>query len=136
MNDKVARIKEEAGLLAQPLHEEVSDLKDGLMAWAEANRAVLTDGYKKKTVDLGTGELKWRLLPAKVTISGGDDAAIENMKRLGLQRFIRVKESPNRDAMREDGDAALLIPGVSIGSEGELFEVEPFEVEIAQEVGQ
>lgn len=130
MNDQMVVIKERAEALAQPLREDVTAATEGLKVWAEANRAALTNGGKTKTADLGTGKLCWRLRPAKVGIRGVDDV-LESLKKLGLQRFIRTKEEPNKEAMLDDPKTARTVAGVSIGSEGEDFIVEPFEAEIS-----
>lgn len=132
LNDRIAKLKEAAETAAAPLQEEADRLTEGLKIWGEANRRELTGGDKTKTVDLGTGEIKWRLLPARVSIKKGCEAAvIEACKRLGFQRFVRTIEEPNKEAMRAEADLARTVPGVSIGSEGEAFVVEPFEVELA-----
>lgn len=130
LNDRVSKLKEAAETATAPLQEEADRLTEGLKIWGEANRRELTGGDKTKTVDLGTGEIKWRLLPPKVTIRGGVEAVIEACKGLGLQRFVRTREEPNKEAMRAEAEIARTVPGVSIGSEGEAFVVEPFEVEL------
>lgn len=131
LNDRIAKLKEAAEVAAAPLQEEADRLTEGLKIWGEANRRELTGGDKTKTVDLGTGEIKWRLQPPRVSIRGGVEAVIEACKRLGLQRFVRTKEEISKEAMQAEADVARTIPGVSIGSEGEAFVVEPFEVELA-----
>lgn len=131
LNDRIAKLKEAAEVAAAPLQEEADRLTEGLKIWGEANRRELTGGDKTKTVDLGTGEIKWRLQPPRVTIRGGVEAVIEACKRLGLQRFVRTKEEISKEAMQAEADVARTIPGVAIGSEGEAFVVEPFEVELA-----
>lgn len=131
LNDRIAKLKEAAEVAAAPLQEEADRLTEGLKIWGEANRRELTGGDKTKTVDLGTGEIKWRLQPPRVTIRGGVEAVIEACKRLGLQRFVRTKEEISKEAMQSEAEIARTIPGVSIGSEGEAFVVEPFEVELA-----
>lgn len=130
MNDKLAFIKEEAELRAAPLKEDVSGLTEGLKVWAEANRDSLTNKGKVKFADLGTGKINWRLRPAKVSIRKVEDV-LDTLKRLGLQRFLRVKEEVNKEAMLEAPEEARGVAGVTIGSEGEDFIVEPFEAEIA-----
>lgn len=130
LNDQLARIKEavETGLL--PIREEADRLLRGLEAWASANRRELTGGEKTKTVDLGTGLIKWRLKPAKVSIRGAE-AVIAAIKKMGFGlRFIRITEEINKEAMLADKDKARTVPGVTIGSDGEDFAVEPFEVEL------
>lgn len=54
---------------------------------------------------------------------------------LGLQRFIRTKEEPNKEAMQAEPEVARQVAGISIGSVGEDFVVEPFEAVLADMVG-
>ncbi len=128
MNDRLAAIKEEHEARAAPFRDLVVSLTDGLRTWCDANREALTDGGKRKFADLGTGRVEWRNLPPKVTIRGADDV-LAAIKTLGLP-FVRTKEEIDREAMLKAPEKARLVPGVTIGSEGETFAVEPFEAEI------
>ena len=129
MNDRLAKIKEEVEAEVAPSRTEAEQLTEGLKIWSEANRRELTGGDKTKTVDLGSGLIKWRSKPAKVTIRGME-AVIAAIKTLGLRKFIRTTEEVNKEAMLLDKDKARTVPGVTIGSDGEDFVVEPFEVEL------
>ena len=129
MNDAIAKLKEAAENAAAPRAEENERLTEGLRAWCDANRAALTDNNKRKFADLGTGKVEWRRSPPKVWIKGVE-AALAAIKSLGLP-FVRVKEEIDKEAMLADPDRARLVPGVSVGSEGEFFAVEPFEAELA-----
>lgn len=129
MNDELAETKEAWAKVAAPLQEELAILTRGLQTWCEANReAIVAKGTK--TADLGTGKVLWRLLPAKVT-ARGIEAIIELAKGMGLHRFVRTKEELNKEAMLAEPDVARTIAGVTIGSDGEEFVVEPFEAELA-----
>lgn len=130
MNDAISALKAKAEEAAAPLRGRVAVLTEGLKVWAEANRDALTNGGKTKTADLGSGKVMWRLRPPSVRITGVD-RCIEAIKSLGLTSFLRVKEEVNKDALLADPDKARGIAGVSIGSEGEDFVVEPFEADIS-----
>ncbi|MEC9342674.1 MAG: host-nuclease inhibitor Gam family protein, partial [Pseudomonadota bacterium] len=67
--------------------------------------------------------------PPRVTVRG-QDAVIEALRAIGLGRFIRIKEEVNREALLAEPDVARSVAGISIGSEGEDFVVEPFEEEL------
>lgn len=57
---------------------------------------------------------------------------IRLLKKAGLTRFIRTKEEVNKDAMlasKEDRELANGIKGITIGSDGEDFSIEPAEAE-------
>ncbi|MGR3435249.1 MAG: host-nuclease inhibitor Gam family protein [Shimia sp.] len=131
MNDKIAVLQEEYGAQVAPLREAVAAKTEGLRMFAEVNRDRLTNGGKVKYHRYATGEISWRLRPAKVTVRG-KEAVIEAIKaaRLG-KKFLRVKEDVNKDAMLDDRVTASGIPGVTIGSDGEDFIVEPHETELA-----
>lgn len=130
MNDELAQVKEAWSTSAAPLQEELQALLGGLQAWCEANRdGIVAKGTK--AADLGTGKVLWRLLPAKVNVRGVE-AAIEACRRLGLLKFIRTKEELNKEAMREEPVLAATVPGISVGSAGEEFVVEPFEAELTE----
>lgn len=135
MNDEIVAIKAAAEEQCSPLKDETAAIMEGLKIWAEANRAVLTNQHKTKTVDLGTGTLSWRSAPPKVKgVPRGKEAIVEliaKIKSLGLKQFIRTVEEVNREAMIADPAKAEKVPGIKIASEGEDFTVEPFEVEIS-----
>lgn len=130
LNDQIAALKETAERTADPLKEEAKARTEGLKVWAEANRDQLTGGGKTKTADLGTGRISWRLRPPSVRVTGSD-RVIEAIKKLGFAAFLRTREEVNKEALLADPDKARLIAGISIGSEGEDFIVEPFEAEIS-----
>lgn len=130
MNDEIAGIKAKYEEAARPYREDVETLLSGLQAWAVVNRDELTGGGKRQSAELATGVISWRALPARVTIRKVE-AVIDAIKKLGLaQQFIRIKEEINKEAMLNNQDAARLVPGVTIGSAGENFMVEPFEAEL------
>ena len=130
LNDQVIDMKKRAEQQAQPLRDQVAAATEGLKLWAEANRERLTDGGRVKFCDLGTGKLSWRLRPPSVRLSRVEQV-IGALKALGLQRFLRVKEEPNKEAMLAEPDIARTVAGVTIGSDGEDFIVEPFEIELS-----
>lgn len=132
MNDKIAALQQEYGERVAPLREAAQAKTEGLKMFCEVNRDRLTKGNKVKFHRFATGEISWRLRPAKVTIRG-KDTVIEAIKaaRLG-RKFLRVKEDINKEAMLEDRATAQAISGVTIGSDGEDFIVEPFETELKE----
>ncbi|WCK69906.1 host-nuclease inhibitor Gam family protein [Agrobacterium tumefaciens] len=110
--------------------EELAEHERGVQAWCEANRMILTNNDKVKFHDFGTGSVRWRSLPASVSIRGAE-AVLEALKSLGLKAFIREKEEINKEAMLNDPDTARKVAGVTIKSEGEVFAIEPVELEIS-----
>jgi len=130
LNDQVAKLKTEAETAARPLQDELVELQAKVQGFCEANRADLTNGGKTKTVLFGTGKVFWRARPASVSVRGVE-AVIAYLKSNLKGRFIRTKEEIDKDAMLADKDAARLVPGIKIGSEGEDFVIEPLEVQLA-----
>lgn len=130
MNDRIAELQQHYGDLVAPIRELALARHEGLKVFCEANRARLTSGGKVKFHRFATGQVSWRLRPAKVTIRG-KDAVIEALQAAGLHRFLRTRVEVNKEAMLEDRKTAMGIKGVSIGSDGEDFIVEPFETELA-----
>ena len=134
MNDKIAAIEQEYGDRIAPVAEAATAKHEGIKIYCEANRARLTIGDKVKSHKFATGEISWRLRPAKVTIRG-KDAVIDAIKAAKLgKKFIRIKEDINKDAMLEKDNRpiAAALKGVTIGSDGEDFIVEPHETDLQQ----
>lgn len=125
MNDELARIKEQHELRAEPLKAEAETAVEGLKIWCEANRAGLTQGGKVKSAAFPAGEVRWRARPPRVTVRGAD-AVIEALERLGLTKFVRLKREVNKEAILDAPGEVAGIAGITIGSEGEDFTVEPF----------
>ncbi len=132
MNDQIAKLQEHYGALVAPIRDQVTAKQEGLKMFCEVNRDRLTKSGKVKFHRFATGEISWRLRPAKVTIRG-KDAVIEAIKgaRLG-KKFLRIKEDINKEAMLEERSTAAAIAGVTIGSDGEDFIVEPFETALQE----
>ena len=100
-------------------------LQAGVQTWCEANRKELCG--TGKTANLITGEVQWRARPPSVTIRGAE-VVLENLKSLGLERFVRVKEEANKEAMLNEPDAVRGVAGITINSGVEDFTITPFEV--------
>lgn len=132
MNDALARIKEQVEATAEPLRTELKDLTEGLKTWCEANRLLLTEDGKVKHADLGTGLVRWRLRPPKVSLPRDLATLVALLKQMGLTRFVRTIEEPSKEAMLAEPEVARTVPGVRIGSEGEDFVVEPFEAALSE----
>lgn len=131
MNDAMAEIKERFERLAEPFRLQIENLTNGLQIYAEANRAVLTNNYKVKTVALTTGALIWRMNPPSVRLTDTEENVIAACEAAGLEEFIRRTPSLNRDAIKANPDEAKHIAGLKIG-QGEQFVVEPFETELVE----
>ncbi|MDP1815175.1 MAG: host-nuclease inhibitor Gam family protein [Leadbetterella sp.] len=134
LNAKVDELKAKAMADVKPHQEKVSQLVEGLFAYAEAHRDELTDGGKRKTVEVPTGTFGWRMTPPAVSLRGVK-SILKSLKSLKLKRFIRTKEEVDKGAMLKEPDVAKTVTGVSI-SQREEFVAKPavLEVEIATQV--
>lgn len=129
MNDEIAAITEKYQPEIDRIRNDLFPLQAGIQTWCEAHRAELTQAGKIKTANLITGQVSWRIRPPSVSIRG-TGAVLELLKSKGLERFVRTKEEPNKEAMLADPDAVRTIPGISIVSGIEDFVIEPFEQDV------
>lgn len=106
-----------------PLHDFVKEATEALLDFAEKNRAELTEGGKRKTIALSTGTISWRKTPPSVHIRNVEKI-LESLRLLGLSRFIRTVEVPDKEAMLKEPEVAKTISGVTI-TQSEVFVVKP-----------
>ena len=128
LNAEVDELKAKAMSDAEPHQKKISQLVEGLFAFAETNRDELTDSGKRKTVELPTGIFGWRMTPPAVSLHNVK-AILKSLKSLKLDRFIRAKEEVDKEAMLKEQEVAKTVKGVSI-SQHEEFIVKPTELEV------
>ena len=128
MNDAIAAITQQHQPELASLTQRIEALQAGVQAWCEAHRVDLCGEGDKlgKTANLVTGEVSWRQRPPSVSIRGAE-TVLETLLRMGLGRFVRVKNEPNKEAMLNEPDAVRGIAGINIVSGVEDFIVVPFE---------
>lgn len=126
MNDSIAEITDRYTSVLTPLQDEIKALQTGVQTWCEANRDDLTQGGKSKSGQFVTGTVQWRQKPPSVCVRGVE-AVIEALNRLGLSRFVRVKEELNKEAILNEPEAVKGVAGLSIKSGVEDFVIQPFE---------
>jgi len=133
-NAKVEKLKATVMADTKPHQEKISQLVEGLFAYAEAHRDELTDKGKRKTVKVPTGTFGWRMTPPAISLRNVK-SILESLKSLGLERFIRTKEEIDKEVMLKEPEVATTVKGVSIGQHEE-FVAKPaeLEVEIATQV--
>ena len=71
MNDEIAAIKTRYEEQARPYAEQIKALSQGVQTWCEAHRDELLTG-KSKTVNLASGEVKWRTRPPRVSVRNAE----------------------------------------------------------------
>lgn len=130
MNDAIAVITQEHQPLLAALSQRIEALQTGVQAWCEAHRVDLCGEGDKlgKTANLVTGEVSWRQRPPRVTIRDAD-SVLDTLLRMGLGRFVRVKNEANKEAMLNEPDAVRGIAGITIVTGTEDFIVVPFEAQ-------
>lgn len=131
MNDQIAAVTAGYQPEIDDLRLKIAAKQRGIQTWAEAHRAEITDGLKSKSANLVTGLLQWRARPPSVSIRG-IDTVLDLLAAKGLDRFIRIKREPNKDAMLNEPEGIAGIPGIKIISGVEDFIVTPFEQEAGQ----
>lgn len=130
MNDELAAIKQRYEEEASPHNEAIRVLSRGVQTWCEANRNQLTQDGKVKHADLPSGKVGWRMRPPSVTVRG-KEAVIDLLVRMGLSRFVRVKEEVNREAILAEPEAVRGVKGISI-TQAEDFIIVPFETSLEE----
>lgn len=125
LGDRVAKAKEAIEARAQPLRDAIEADQALVQGWCEANRLSITRDGEVKFALLTTGEVKWRLRQPRVSIRDVD-GVIEYLRDRMQGRFLREKVEVDKEAMLAEPGTALTVPGVSIGSQGEDFIIEPF----------
>lgn len=131
MNDAIAALTAQYQPKLEALSANITAAQTGVQTWCEAHRAdLLGEGDRLgKTADMVTGEVSWRVRPPSVRITGAD-AVIDTLLRMGLSRFVRVKNEPNKDAMLNEPEALRGIAGISIVSGVEDFIITPREIDV------
>ncbi|WP_421210044.1 host-nuclease inhibitor Gam family protein [Aeromonas enteropelogenes] len=129
LNDKIAELTNAAAPKVAELKAKVAELQGGVHMWCETHRAELTDNGKVKTANLITGEIRWRIRPPSVSVRGVDDV-IDCLEKLNLVDFLRQKTEINKEAILANPDKVSAVPGITIKSGVEDFEIIPFEQDI------
>ncbi|MGH6879464.1 host-nuclease inhibitor Gam family protein [Hypericibacter sp.] len=127
MNAELATVNTKHQKLAEPFVKEAASLERRIEAYCDKWRGPLTGGGKRKSFKFPDGDISWRKLPAKVSLRGVEKVIEFCQGKRAFAKFIRVAIEPNKQAMLDDPKHALKIPGVSIGSDGETFDIAPFE---------
>ncbi|EDR7890436.1 host-nuclease inhibitor protein Gam [Salmonella enterica subsp. enterica] len=126
MNDAIGAITEKHAPGIEALKRDIDTLSQGIQGWCEAHRDELTQNGKTKTASLITGKVEWRNRPPSVGIRGVE-TVLETLHRLNLDRFIRIKEEVNKNAILNEPEVVKGVAGITIRSGIEDFSITPFE---------
>lgn len=131
LHDAIAVVTAEHAEAMKPLQAELAQAEAAVQAFCEGRRAALTQGNKVKFYRFDAGEVSWRTLPPAVSIRDAKRVVAHCLANKKLQRFLRFAEpKPDKEAMLKEPEVATAIPGVSIGSAGETFEIAPHELQL------
>lgn len=130
MNDELAAIRQQWETQAAPHLEAIKALSGGVQLWCEIHRDDLTQNGKVKFARLASGEVNWRLRPPSVAIRSVE-VVIGFLKQARLDRFIRIKEEVNKEAILCEPEAVQHIKGITI-TQREDFVIKPFETELEE----
>lgn len=108
-----------------PLLARAAEIESALRAWAEANREALTRGGRTKTVKLVTGEVAWRVGPARLRVEDEAAAVRALIERGRAAPYLRVATSLDRAALLKDRPLAASLPGVAVEPGREEVVVKP-----------
>lgn len=120
LDKKKLRLQTRANAQLEPLKLRGKQLFEGIAAFAESRRGELTT-EERKSVALAIGTLGWRLNPPYVEFDTDDDTMVARLEKLGLDKFIRIRKEPNREAMLEHRDEAEQVSGVSFEQDEDFY---------------
>ncbi len=148
MNEKIRAVTQDYEAELETFDESLKLRHLAIQTWCEANRVGLAEDNGVKYIQLTTGRVEWRKAPDKITAPNKPenlDTVLKMLKEKHLERFIRVKEEINKEAMLaektpvpEEGSKpakpGLLvlihgIPGLSLVQGKEEFHVKPLEID-------
>ncbi len=134
VKDREAALKAAVAALAKgfdeetaPLRRRIEALYEGLGHYAAEHRDELTEGGTRQSAVFPSGTMGWRKTPLSVKLKNVK-RVLAALKALGLDRFIRIKEEVNKEAMLEELDVAAEVPGVEL-EQSEVFFVKPLTME-------
>lgn len=130
MNEPLAKVRESYEQHARTWADEIKVLAERIQAYCEAHRAELTAEGKRKTYRFGSGEVQWRMRPPSVSVRAVE-AVIDALKKLGLGRFVRVREEIDKEAVLREPEVAEQVKGLGI-SQREDFAIKPWDTELEE----
>jgi phage host-nuclease inhibitor protein Gam len=143
MNDAIQKVRDEYNNLAAPHADLIESLSSGLQTFCEANRDKLTSNGKKKSADIGAGEIGWRVTPPKIACRKILDIITAITGKRLAKKYLRNKIEINKDAILEDcqkhedqwalPERLIGVPGLSVKSTEEFY-IHPHETELEEVV--
>jgi phage host-nuclease inhibitor protein Gam len=126
----IERLKERTKRLNAQAERGVGFFSGALREYAEANRAELLGGGKKKSRGLPSGDIGWKAVPEKVTVLDEAVAIAWARSQPVESELLRIKEEVNKPALaahfKETGEVP---PGCDVSPAREEFVVKPAAIE-------
>ncbi len=119
----------------QPLQKRLAETFAAIEAYATANRDLLTNEGKTKTVRMPAGTLSWRDRPASVKLKSKWSwdklvAHVLTLSEMMQTTFLRTKHEIDKNAVLAAApDLVKDLKGVKVESAGEDFSVDPYRPE-------
>lgn len=130
MNDDIAAIKAGAEQDAASHIACCTALENGLMAFAESNKAELFKD--RRSLDLNYGMIGYRKSTELTTLKGNTwKTVLGRLKELAFRDAVRIKEEPDREVMSQWPDERLELVGCQ-RKEKDTFWLEINEEELAK----
>lgn len=98
---RIAEIKEETAKQGEPKRNRIAELSGLLGAFAEYNKNDLF--RERKSVELSFGVFGYRAS----TVISVKKSTVELLKKLHMEKYLRVKEEPNKEALAGLDDETL-----------------------------
>jgi len=102
VTEKVNKIKDDGLARITPLKTQIDELSESIGIYAQYNRNELFES--KKSIELTFGTFGFR----KSTSIHTKMTTLDKLKELGMDKYIRVTESPNKEVMSDLTDEELL----------------------------
>ena len=118
LKTQIEKLKKEAGKKLNPLVSRRGRMINALFAFANPRKEELTE--KVRSVVLGTGIFGWRMSTPRVEIDGSEEDIIAILKDMDQDRFVRVIEELDRQALLAERPS---IPRIGYRQNDEFFVV-------------
>jgi len=127
MNTEISEVTARYEEVLASLREQRGDLHQGIQAFAEANKLLLTKGGRKSVKTIH-GRYGWRETGPYVKTHPSDKKVVDYLMGAGIRWPLRVKYELDKTKLLAEPDRAKKIPGIKIRND-ETFFVEPAKVE-------
>lgn len=86
----------------QALQIAIMQIEESILSYCEPRKDELLKGCDGKTVDLGVGKISWYLTAERLSATPDEFAAIEELRKLSLDRYVVIEASLNKAAIKAD----------------------------------